>query len=297
MHRSDFHVLYDESKQRIIGIPYFLVHKEKSLDYTELKKKLEGQVIEDTVDIDLEYEEFDEVIVPEVFIENNKMILLNSIDDIHVYPDTLFGRITVDHVSRINFRKNNVVIVQTSSHRFQILKDEISGNYFLIIYSPRGKYRKILKILSNMFYNVGIVVVPSILNPRKINEIVQEQIGDLLDTTLENFPSLTISKKRIFGRGFQEDNDYLRDSKVGSVYQHRFAYNDRLDDNPIVVSISGDGLIRFFNNISYKYFNNFMKKNVLHRLRKLDQGPFRIPLKSFILSSIEEDEEDEEHIP
>ncbi len=296
MYRSDFLVLYDESLQRIIGIPYFLVHKEETLDFVELKNKIEGQVIEDTVDINMEYEELDEVIVPDVFVENNKLILLNSIDDIHIQSDTLFGRIIVDHISRVLYRKNNILIVQTSSHRFQIIKDDISGSYFLIIYSPRGKYKKILKILGNMFYNAGIVVVPSILDARRIDEIYKDLTGDLLDTTLENFPSSKISKKRIFGKGFQDDVDYLRDSKAGSVYQHRFAYYEKYDDNNIVVSISGDGLLRFFNNISYKYFINFMRKYVLHRLRKLEKGPFLIPLESFILSSLEDDEEIEKII-
>ena len=119
-----------------------------------------------------------------------------------------------------------------------------------------------------------------------INEIVNEVKGKLLDTTLEKFPSEKIKKKRIIGKDYSEDEDYKKDAKKSSVYQHRFFYED-IDPTEVVVSLSGDGLLRFFNNINYEYFINFIQNHLLFRLKQQESGPFNISLDSYTISDIE----------
>jgi len=284
-----YDIFYDESVHRIIGIPFFIVAKDQ-IDFVSIKNRLEGQSLEENVDIDDRYFELDQKIIPDVFLNENAIITSRSnIDSIRIAEDYLWGRVTVDYVFPIFYRGKNVIIVQTKSSMFQIIEDDISKNYFLIIYAPRSRYKEIMQILSELLYNMGIRIIPAQIRPKDLNAIYIELMGDLLDTTIEGIASETISKKRIFGRGFQDDEIFKKDMTEGTVYQHRFTFLRKSDGNPMTVSMSGDGLIRFYNNVSYKYFISFLGKYILYRLQKSEIKPLNIPITAFLT-----DEEDEE---
>ena len=143
--------------------------------------------------------------------------------------------------------------------------------------------------MNDILINFGISVSPAKLHPRRIEDVRKELKGDLLDTTLEDYASPTIDKKRIIGRGFQTDPHYLRDASLGSTNQHMFSFYAKGEDNPYVITVSDDGLVRFYNNINFKTYLNFQKEHILHRLVQIKD--VHLPLSGFTINGLFEDEE------
>lgn len=291
MTEVSYYDLYDQSKTRITGIPFFLLHKKKNLNNQKLKNELIGQIAEEKINIQKEFEMDEHILIPELFKSTGEIILQNIIENIVVDSNILTGVITHDNILRLNYRNEKLVVIQTLRNKFQVLKDNELEQYFLIIYGSRVKIAKIFKSLREIFYRIGIVVIPAKMNPRNLDGLQKELDGSLLNTTIGDYASEKITQKLIVGKGYENDPDYLRDKEQGQVVQHRFGYTLPGDDKLWVVTISSDGLVRFYNNIDLNFYIDFVKSKILQRLEKVQKRPIDIPFESFNI--FDDDEENE----
>jgi len=287
----DFLTLYDESTKKLTGIPFCLdLPKKKKLNLVKLSEFIEKGVTEEEIDLKEQFDDLENIIIPDIFIKEGKVKLRNIIDKVQIHEDTLLGNITVDNLVYLYYRDKIIVVVQTSRHKFQIIQNSKGDRYFIIFFCPRTKYKRCYHFLKNILIKFGLSLSPCILNPKQIEEIRTEVSGDLLDTTLINFPSTTIDKKRIMGKGFQTDPEYLKDAKIGSVHQHMFDFKPVYSEVPFVVTVSGDGLIRFYNKINYDTFFYFIRNHVLDKLRRsVDTAA---PLIGFFMEDLFEEEDE-----
>jgi hypothetical protein len=181
------------------------------------------------------------------------------------------------------------LVIDTIGVHFLILYDDKTKRNYLIVLGSRAKSRELLFSINRFLNDLGIVAVPSKLEPEKIDEVRNELRGELLDTTLRNFPTPRIKMKRIIGRGYQNEPSYLQDALVGSVHQHVFRYKRR-ERLPKVVNLSEDGLVRFYTSTSYKDYEWFLRERIFHRLRQIKKP--EIPMMAYTtLDDIFEEEE------
>jgi hypothetical protein len=245
--------VYSDNRQPIVGVIYYLVHRQGRLNYVKLKEKLESKVdIEEIYEEEITKDSEEEVYVPEIFKdENQKLLLKTTVDKAVLTPSSLFGRSTLDRVVTLKYQNRKILVIDTTEVFFLVLSDDRTKRDFLVVLGSRADSRELFVSLNKFLEDLGIVIVPSKLEPEKIDEVREELRGQLLDTTLWNFPTPRIKMKRIVGRGYQNEPTYLQDAQIGSVRQHMFEY--KRGDNPSkVLNLSEDGLVRFYTSVSYK---------------------------------------------
>jgi len=292
---SDLVSIYSQNKQPVVGVIYYLVHKQAPLNFINLKERLKGELdIEELYEEDLPDEE--EIYVPEVFIdeERNTILLRRMIDEAILTEGSLFGKATIDQPMILNYRDQKLFIINTIEIYFIIFHDDRTSRNYLVILGSRAKSRELMKSMDKFLQGLGIAVSPSRLDPEMIDEIRRELKGDLLDTTLTNFPTPKIKLKRIHGRGYQNEPSYLKDAEVGSVHQHMFEFRTS-SNKPAVINLSEDGLVRFYTSISYKNYEDFLKRHILRKLRQAKKP--QIPITAYTApTDIFEEEEKEDGI-
>ena len=292
---EDLGSIYSDKKQPIVGVIYYLVHRKGRLNLIKLKEKLEGKMdIEELYEEEITKDSDEEIYVPEIFKdEEQKVLLKTTIDKIILTPTSLFGRATLDKPVTLQYRNHRILVINTIEIHFMILRDNKINRNFLVILGSRANSRELFVSINKFLEDLGIIAVPSRLEPEKIDEVREELKGELLDTTLWNFPSPKIKMKRIIGRGYQNEPSYLQDAQVGSVHQHMFEFK-KGEGRPNVVNLSEDGLVRFYNSVSYKDYEFFLREHIFYRLRQIKKP--EVPIIAYAIASeiFEEEQEQEE---
>lgn len=266
MSYGEYVKLYSEMRQRVTGVTYFVLHgRGKKINMLRLANLLEGTLGKEK--FRPKKEEDEGIIIPKIFTTKGDVILQSKIDKAIVAGSSLFGKATIDAPVRLRFRNKKILIVGTTEICFLIFREESSKKYFLTLLASRLKSDELYQRLARHLKSLGLATSPSKLEHEQIEEIRKRLQGRLKYTTLGNFPSPTISKKGIWGLGFENEPSYKADAEVGSIYQNQFAFRDK-NNEPNVVTVSDDGLIRFYNNISYKEFELFLRENVVQFLRQ-----------------------------
>lgn len=237
-------------------------------------------------------EEGEELLVPEVFKQNGEKILLKtSVDNVILTPSSLFGQATMDRLMSLEYRGYRIFLVETTEVNFLILYDNKTHKYYLVTLGSRANSKNLFTSLNKFLEKIGLFAVPSKLDPKMIDFVREDLRGQLIDTTLDRFPTPKIKMKRIIGHGYQDEPSYLQDASVGSVHQHMFEFIEREDTPPNVVTLSEDGLVRFYNAITYKKYEWFLRDRIFPCLRQIKKLP-SAPLTGYItLDDIFEQEE------
>jgi len=270
MATANLALTYSQSKQPIVGVPFFLVHRRGRINLIRLKEKLQGRFTEEEIPIPEETtgKTEEEIYIPDIFKEQEKILLKSSIDETVLTLSSLFGKATVDRPVQLDYRDKKILVIGTTQIYFAILYDNKTKRHYLVVFGSRANSREMHTTLNSFLGDLGIVSVPSKLEPERIDEVRRELNGNLLDTTLGNFPSQTITKKRIWGRGYQNEPAYLRDAEIGSIRQHMFEF--KAGNLPYsVVTLSEDGLTRFYTSLTYKDFEWFLRERIFQRLRQI----------------------------
>ena len=291
----DLGLIYSEVKQPIVGVVYYLVHRKRRFDFVKLKEILEAKLdIEELYEEEITKDAEEKLYVPEIFKDEEERIFLRTmIEKVILTPSSLFGRTILDHLRTFYYKDYRILVIDTIGVHFLILYDDRTKRNYLIILGSRAKSRELLISINRFLNDLGIVAVPSKLEPEKIDEVRGELRGELLDTTLRNFPTPRIKMKRIIGRGYQNEPAYLQDAQIGSVHQHVFRYKRR-EHLPKVINLSEDGLVRFYTSVSYKDYEWFLRERIFHRMRQIKKP--EIPMMAYTTSDdiFAEEEEGEE---
>ncbi len=260
MSYQDYMKIYENTRQRTTGVIYSLSHgRKQKLNELALAKHLEGTIKRIPYDVDKEKEE---LTIPRMFQKNGEVILLSRIDKITPTGSSLFGKATVDAPIRIRYRQKKILIVGTTDIFFLILRDIPSKKYFLVLFSSRTKSRELFEIFSENLKGLGLATSPCKIEHDDIQAITKKLKGRLKFTLIGNFPTPEITKKGIWGNNYENQQSYKDDIENGSIYQNQFQFRDRHNEEK-VITVSDDALVRFYNNISYKDLEWFMREEII----------------------------------
>lgn len=220
---DEYMKLYSGAKQRVTGVIYFVLHgRGKKINMLKFAQLLEGKL--ETVKFEPRGKEDEGLIIPKIFTKKGEVVLQSRIDKVVPTEASLFGKATVDAPIRVRFRQKKILIVGTTEIYFIIFRDEPSKKYFLVLLSSRTKSNELFQTLASHLKRLGLATSPSQLEHEHIEEITKKLQGSLTYTTLGNFPTPKITKKGIWGAGFQDEPSYLADAEVGSIYQNQFVF-------------------------------------------------------------------------
>jgi hypothetical protein len=286
MSSQEFINTYAITKHRVTGVVYSLVHgRRQKLDLLKLAQYLEGT----TRRFSFKPEDDEtNIIIPDVFKKKGEVILQSKIDKVVLTNTSLFGKATVDAPIRIKYRQKVILIVGTTDIYFMIFRDEPSKKYFLVVLSSRKKSNELFATLSENLKNYGLAACPSKIDHEDIQEITKRLKGKLKFTLIGNFPTAEITKKGIWGNDFVNDPSYKEDIEVGSIYQNQFQFKDEHNENR-VITVSDDGLIRFYNNISCEELEWFIRREIVPFI-KLAKKPEIPALAGFTFEDLFVDE-------
>jgi len=279
MSTDDFAELYSQRRQPIVGVTFFLLPLKKGrINFVKLKEKLEGRF--DTREffeaaIEKDIEEGEELYIPEVFKdkESEQLILKTSVDKVLLTPSSLFGKATLDRPLSLAYRGYRILVIATAEIHFLIFKDNQTKKHYLVILGSRSNSKSLFNSLNSFLEKIGLYAVPANLDPEKIEAIREQLNGELIDTTLDRFPTNKIKMKRIVGRGFQDEPSYIQDVSISSVHQHMFEYRTGIKRSPKVVTLSEDALVRLYSSMTYKEYEWFLRQYVLPYLRQIKKLP------------------------
>jgi len=291
MSTSEFAKIYSQKREPITGVQFFLLPLRKGkINYFKLKEKLEGsynEYIIDEEELQRFVSEGERLYVPEVFkgdSDGEQLVLKTTIDKVIRTPSSLFGNATSDRAITLAYRDFKILLIETTEIHFLILYDEKTERHYLVILGSRANSKNLFNNFNKFLEKIGLFAVYAQLDPDKIDKIRDKLKGELIDTTLENFPTSKISKKRIMGRGFQDEEAYLRDARISSVHQHMFEYIDKRGTKGTkrhVVTLSEDGLVRFYSSITYQDFEWFLRNEIFSHLRQTKKIPKGAPIIAY----------------
>lgn len=278
MTTPDFALRYSQQRQPIVGVTYFLLPLRKGkINFVKLREKLEGRMDLDELyeeEITKDVQEGEEIYVPDVFKEEEERILIKTtVDKVILTPSSLFGKATMDRPHSLEYRGYRILVIETIEVDFLIFHDDRTSKYYLVILGSRANSKNLFVSLNSFLEKIGLFAVPSKLDPDKIDLVREDLKGQLIDTTLNQFPSPKIKMKRIIGRGYQDEPSYLQDASLGSVHQHMFEYRGRKNAPPRVITLSEDGLVRFYTAITYNDYEWFLRDHILPSLRQIKKLP------------------------
>jgi hypothetical protein len=270
MSYQDYANYYEGTKQRATGVTYFLVHGRKGkVNVLRLAERLEG--ITKKIPFKLGFGE-DDVIIPDIFKKNGELVVQSKIDRVAPMNDgSLFGKATIDAPIRIWFRGQKLLIIGTTEIYFIIFREESSKNYFLTLLTSRYKSRELYSTLSENLKQFGLVTIPSKIEQEDIQEITKRLKGKLKFTLVGNYPTNEITKKAIWGNDYENNQSYKDDIEEGKIYQNQFQFVDTVRNEKKVITVSEDGLIRFYNNISYQEMEWFIRKEIVPFLKQAEK--------------------------
>lgn len=279
MSTPDFGAIYSQERQPIVGVAFFLLPLRKGkINFVKLKEKLEGRYdIEELYEEETEkdVEEGEELYVPDVFKdkETKRVILKTSVDKIILTGSSLFGKATLDKPITVSYRGYRILIIATTEIHFLILEDDKTKRHYLVILGSRANSKSLLVSLNRFIEKIGLYAVQAKLDPERIDVIREQLKGELIDTTLDRFPTPKIRMKRIVGRGFQDEPVYTQDASISSVHQHMFEFKSGDKGRPQVVTLSEDALVRFYSSTTYKDYEWFLRNQIFPFLRQIKKIP------------------------
>jgi hypothetical protein len=283
MFTQDFLTLYNENSQRITGVPYFIICKEGELLFEEIYKRLENEEKEILIDVKEKFPD-ENVYVPDIFLKDGKLRLKNKIEKIELGSNSLFFILSADYLQKHYYRGGTYLIIRTNMFSFELLYNKKVSKYFVILYCARYRSLVIRQILNDLLLKVGLRIAPSFLKPKKLKEIKDSLKGKLLIANLEDYPYIDLNRKVYIGNGFDNRKEFVTDTEIGKVSGQMFHFMMDGDEKDNVVTLANDGLVRFYNNVSYDYFKRFMQNYILEHLSISKIIP--TALDNYILDSI-----------
>jgi hypothetical protein len=268
MSYQDYLKNYSETKQRATAVTYFLIHgRKEKLNVLKLAQHLQGITKKIPYELD---EDEEDVIIPDIFKKKGELVLQSKIDKVIPTNSSLFGKATLDAPIRIWFRQQKLLVIGTTEINFLIFRDESTKKYYLTLLTNRGKSRELYSILSNHLAQFGLATSPSKIEQDDIQEITKRLKGKLKFTLVGNYPTKEITKKAIWGNDYENNPSYKEDIEAGKIYQNQFQFLDTHNEKK-VITVSEDGLIRFYNNISYEEVEFFIRRELIPFLKQVEK--------------------------
>ncbi|QLK26177.1 hypothetical protein HYG81_00695 [Natrinema zhouii] len=245
-----------------------------TLSLEKLCDQMNGQDFYDDISSEIDREN---TFVPEVFEKNNRIVRTTSIDKARIAKTDeakiLIGSITLDDVSKVKYRDQNILVLGTTEADFLVF--EFDSHYYFTVLSRRETSESVATILQREYDKFGSMVNPTSFPSGSIERIRESLDAQLRDTTISDYPEETISRIQITGQDLEDEEEFKRQRRRGKIKTHMIQ-TDILtpDDNAKTISISRDGLVRVYSNASIGTYVNLLTNHILPNIRrKVESSP------------------------
>ncbi|EFW90439.1 hypothetical protein ZOD2009_19023 [Haladaptatus paucihalophilus DX253] len=252
-------------KDTYSGKIFQLASTSEELNFDLLKEHLTNRTIH--LDPPDDYLDKEDLEVPRVFTdESGDIKIVTTIEEVrHVETsefEALTGSIVLDETGSVIFREQQVLILDTETVNFAIFED--ADIFYVILIAGRNLVQHVIDVVANEFDEIELSIDPiPELDSRDIEAVADHLADELMDTTFRDYPQPSINKKRITGRGYQNEPEYEEEKRRGAVHAHMMAISKVGDGSEKVVSISDDGLVRSYSNMTLRSYLSMIRDYIL----------------------------------
>lgn len=244
------------------GKVYRLTTTQGTLDLPTLQDQLSNKTIH--LDTPSEYQEDEDLIKPDVFMQNGKIKIITTIEDVELTENgamrALSGNIVLDETGAVVFREKRVLVLDTESVRFVVFED--GECYYMVLIAGRNLVENVLHIIAEELEELDLSLTEITLTSDDIDHIADQLAEELLNTTFQDYPQSSINKKYISGRGYQTEPEYQEEKRRGSVRTHMMATQE-IGKGEKVISISEDALVRSYSKLELQTYLIMIKEYIL----------------------------------
>jgi hypothetical protein len=238
-----------------------------SLDYDQLRTQIQNRTFYRDLGADFD---FDEIYVPDIFIQDGEITKSIDIQDVELFRDrdesVLFGAVVLDEPYTINYRGNEVLILGTSEANFIIF--QYNGRHYIEFLCAREVAEAVASVFKDEFDEVGSAVKGTHLTQNGIESLRRDLNAELMDTEFTDYPEPELASIRMRGLGFEEADEYDRQSSRGQIRNHMMRTNDWVVGEEKVLSVSRDGLIRSYSKVTLSHYLELLKSYVIPNIQR-----------------------------
>lgn len=238
-----------------------------SLDYDQLRTQIQNRTFYRDLEADFD---FDEVYIPEIFIQDGELTKSIDIQSVELVQDrdesVLFGSVVLDEPYTINYRGDEVLILGTSEANFIVF--QYDGRHYIEFLCAREVAEDIASVFRDEFDELGSAVKGTHLNQSGIEAIRRDLSAELMDTEFTDFPEPELASIRMRGLGFEDADEYDRQSSRGQIRNHMMRTEDWVVGEEKVLSVSRDGLIRSYSKVTLSRYLELLKSYVIPNIQR-----------------------------
>lgn len=255
------------------------------LDHVWLQEVLENASVKIESAVNLEDTDLH---IPEIFqTDSGKTADIASINEVSEFETAavsgVVGLIKHNDPDTITFEEDRVLILKSCETQFAIFQTQ--GQYYLSILGRRELAESISEIISEELKRIGFTIEDLHIDDRGFENIAEKLVDYLRLTTIADYSNPNIDKKRYIGKGYDNEEEFMRDLQNGSIHGHRFGTQKIGDGTDKTVEVSEDGLVRSYNTISLGEYLNMIATYIVPNVRKQTQTSVHAYSKGSIAST------------
>ncbi len=282
----------DSEEERTFTLRFFtfITHRDFRLKTRELVTELQNRSFPQELDITEIQENVCANnlvwIIPEPFrnriINNERIRLEMTFENFHDYStlfpflngnQVLFQQILIDHIDNYPYRDYLTTILRTIKPTALYFSTQNNHNIvYVAFFGKRAIINDITNSISNAFQSWPFVHLCETYFTEDDIETIRAQLnGTLYDTLIEDYEDPHIHSIRIHGRQYENSPKYQSEKELGTIRTHQMAIKFLGYDGDTrytkIMSISRDGLIRFYSKISLSLLVFLIQTVFLSRLK------------------------------
>jgi hypothetical protein len=241
----------------------------EGISFEWLCDSLEGKEIEVKSEVDIQDENLH---IPDIF-QSDEDIDRASFGEIHKFKDSvegILGMVRHNKPDTVVYNNQEVLILQSHKTKFVIFEKD--SQYYLSMLGRRSLVSAVLDLIKEELHNLGFSVDDATIHHSEFEDIEEDLVDNLRTTRIRGYPSPSIEAKDIRGFGFEDAHEYERELREGSIHGHRFETTQLDESGPKTIQISGDGLVRCYNNISLSSYLDMLGNYIVPNVSQYQQS-------------------------
>lgn len=234
------------------------------IDLSNIRQELDAR--KKYLDVSDDIQERNDLIIPDIFKDDEGSPSTTlTITDVELVDTSgvhsLMGKIVLDEEKIISFRNDDILILDTVSAPFLVFSS--NGTYFFLLLASRDVVEDILILIDEMLRRANLSVKELSLSHDAIETIADDLADELLDTTFEDYPRSSVKTKKIWGRGYRDDPEYVQEAQRGDIHGHMMSTTELADGKERVISVSDDALIRSYSTLGLDTYINMIQEHII----------------------------------
>lgn len=209
--------------------------------------------------------------IPDVFTDDGRLVKNTSVSKINLVntewdSQIIIGEIITDSIGKIQYRDNEILILDTQKAVFMIFKHE--GKAYLANLAKRDVAEGIVSILVDEYEEMGSTINSTRIGPDSIDKVRQSLDAKVMDTNFTDYPQEEISSIQIRGYGVEDNEEFQRQKRKGKIETHMFQSDAISPGNFKTIEISGDGLVRIYSKATLSTYLRLLTDHVLPHIHR-----------------------------